>query len=73
MFNTSNWIYFGLRFSAKEIKKRYGNDPSYSILINNIEDNDYVCYTQAGSFLKMNDGDNTFEEYAREIIKELKL
>lgn len=62
--NYSNWIYFGKRLSLAEIKAQYGNNPDYRILISNMEGNgyQYVCHTQAGSFLPMEQGDMTFEE-----------
>lgn len=62
--NYSNWIYFGKRLSLDEIKVQYGNNPDYRILISNMENNDYqyVCHTQAGSFLPMKEGDMTFDE-----------
>lgn len=62
--NYSNWIYFGKRMSLEEVKAQYGNDSSYSILISNMENNNYqyVCHTQAGSFLPMEEGDMTFDE-----------
>ena len=62
--NYSNWIYFGKRLSLTEIKAQYGNDPDYRILISNMENNhyQYVCHTQAGSFLPMEEKDMTFDE-----------
>lgn len=62
--NYSNWIYFGKRFSLDEIKAKYGNNPDYRILISNMECNgyNYVCHTQVGSFLPMEEGDMTFDE-----------
>lgn len=62
--NYSNWIYFGKRMSLEEVKAQYGNDSNYSILISNMENNNYqcVCHTQAGSFLPMEEGDMTFDE-----------
>ena len=62
--NYSNWIYFGKRLSLNEIKAQYGNNPNYRILISNMEGNgyQYVCHTQAGSFLPMEQGDMTFDE-----------
>lgn len=62
--NYSNWIYFGKRLSLDEIKAQYGSDPDYRILISNMVNNhyQYVCYTQVGSFLLMNESDMTFEE-----------
>ena len=63
--NFSNWIYFGKRMSLEEVKSQYGNNPNYSILISNMENNNYqyICHTQAGSFLPMEDGDMTFDEF----------
>lgn len=73
--NYSNWIYFGKRMSLEEVKAQYGNDSSYSILISNMENNNYqyVCHTQAGSFLPMEEGDMTFDELvsAKEQDKEV--
>lgn len=62
--NYSNWIFFGKRLSLDEIKAQYGNNPDYRILISNMEGNgyQYVCHTQAGSFLPMEQGDMTFDE-----------
>ena len=62
--NFSNWIYFGKRMSLEEVKSQYGKNPNYSILISNMENNNYqyICHTQAGSFLPMEDGDMTFDE-----------
>lgn len=62
--NYSNWIYFGKRLNLNEIKVQYGNNPDYRILISNMEGNgyQYVCHTQAGSFLPMKPGDMTFDE-----------
>ena len=62
--NYSNWIYFGKRLSLEEIKAKYGNNPDYRILISNMEGNNYkyVCHTQAGSFLPMEEEDMTFDE-----------
>lgn len=62
--NYSNWIYFGKKLSLAEIKDQYGNNPDYRILISNMEGNgyQYVCHTQAGSFLPMGEGDMTFDE-----------
>ena len=63
--NYSNWIYFGKRMSLAQIKELYGNNPDYRILISNMENNnyEYICHTQAGSFLPMENGDMTFDEY----------
>lgn len=73
--NFSNWIYFGKRMSLEEVKAQYGNDSRYSILISNMENNNYqyVCHTQAGSFLPMEEGDMTFDELvaAKEQDKEV--
>ena len=62
--NFSNWIYFGKRMSLEEVKAQYGNDSRYSLLISNMENNNYqyACHTQAGSFLPMKEGDMTFDE-----------
>ena len=62
--NYSNWIYYGKRLSLDEVKTQYGNNPNYRILISNMEGNgyQYVCHTQAGSFLPMQEGDMTFDE-----------
>lgn len=62
--NYSNWIYFGKRFSLDEIKAKYGTNPDYRILISNMKCNgyNYVCHTQVGSFLPMEEGDMTFDE-----------
>lgn len=62
--NYSNWIYYGKRLSLDEVKTQYGNNPDYRILISNMEGNgcQYVCHTQAGSFLPMQEGDMTFDE-----------
>ncbi len=63
--NYSNWIYFGKRLSLDDVKSQYGDNPDYKILISNMECNNYqyVCHTQAGSFLQMEEGDITFEEF----------
>ena len=62
--NFSKWIYYGKRLSLDEVKAQYGNNPDYRILISNMEGNgyQYVCHTQAGSFLPMQEGDMTFDE-----------
>lgn len=62
--NFSKWIYYGKRLSLDEVKALYGNNPKYSILISNMEGNgyQYVCHTQVGSFLPMQEGDMTFGE-----------
>lgn len=62
--NYSNWIYFGRRMSLEQVKELYGNNPDYRILISNMENNnyEYVCHTQVGSFLPMENGDMTFDE-----------
>lgn len=61
--NYSGWIYFGKRMSLEDIKKQ-GN-PDNEILISNMEINgyEYVCHTQAGTFLPMEENDMTFDEY----------
>lgn len=66
--NYSNWIYFGKRMSLEQVKKLYGNNPDYRILISNMECNNYqyVCHTQAGSFLPMEEGDITFDELVKQ-------
>lgn len=71
--NYSGWIFFGKRYSLDEIKTKYGNKPDYRILISNMECNghNYVCHTQAGSFLPMEEGDITFIEYI--FVNEYKL
>lgn len=63
--NYSSWIFFGRRYSYDEIMEMYGNNPNYSILIDNMQRNhfDYVCQTQVGTFLPMGEGDMTFDEY----------
>lgn len=63
--NFSKWIYFGKRLSLDEIKAEYGNNSDYSVLIGNMEVNgyQYVCHTQAGSFLPMVEGEMTFDEF----------
>lgn len=62
--NYSSWIYFGKRLSLDEVKAQYGNNPDYRILISNMENNNYqyVCHTQVGSFLPMDEKDMTFDE-----------
>lgn len=62
--NFSKWIFLGKRLSLDEVKALYGNNPDYRILISNMEENgyQYVCYTQVGSFLPMQEGDMTFDE-----------
>lgn len=72
IFNYSNWIYFGKRLSLDEVKSQYGNEEILEILINNMEINgfQYVCYTQTGSFLPMEEGDMTLDEYISEHEKE---
>lgn len=63
--NFSNWIYFGKRMSLEEVKSQFGHDSkNYRILISNMENNNYkyVCHTQVGSFLPMEEGDMTYEE-----------
>lgn len=64
--NCSNWIYFGKRLSFSEFITRYGNNPEYrDLIINMANDNcQFVCQIQNGSFLPMNKGDVTFDEYA---------
>lgn len=64
--NCSNWIYFGKRLSFIEFITRYGNNPEYGDLIINMSNANcqYVCQIQNGSFLPMNKGDITFDEYA---------
>lgn len=63
--NFSNWIYFGKRMSLEEVKSQFGHDSkNYRILISNMENNNYkyVCHTQVGSFLPMEEGDMTYDE-----------
>lgn len=64
--NYSNWIYFGRRLSLEQVKELYGNDSNYKTLIMNMESNEYryVCQTQDGSFLPMENGGMTFDELA---------
>lgn len=65
MFNYSNWIYFGERLSFEDVLKRYSDN---QILINNMKDTyNYVCHTQAGSFLPLDDGDMTYDEYVQKV------
>lgn len=67
--NYSNWIFFGKRISLDEVKTKYGNNKEYRILIGNMEINNwnYVCETQVGSFLPFQDGDMTYDEYLSKI------
>ena len=70
--NYSGWIYFGKRYSLDDIKSIYGCDSNHDILIHNMEWNNinYVCHTQAGSFLQLEEEDMTFEEYIEKNSKE---
>ena len=63
--NVSKWIFFGERLSLDQVKEKYGDNSDYRTLINNMEINSikHVCHTQAGSFLRMEEGDMTFNEY----------
>ncbi len=65
-YNCSNWIYFGKRLSFSEFITQYGNNPHYKDLIINMSNDNcqYVCQIQNGSFLPMNKGDVTFDEFA---------
>lgn len=70
--NFSNWVFFGKRLTLEEVKQQYGKDSKYSTLISNMECNHYnsVCLTQAGSYLPMEEGDMTLDEYISEHDKE---
>ena len=71
--NYSDWIYFGKRYSFDDIKSMYGkcDDDNSKILISNMYWNGFnqVCHTQADSFVKMEEGDMTFDEYVENISK----
>lgn len=62
--NISGWIYFGKKISFDKIKRRYSGNKKYQDLINIMENNhySYLCYTQSGSFIGMNEEDKLFEE-----------
>ena len=70
--NESNWIYFGEKLSLVQlryIQSQEGNNPKYSNLIKIMVRNGhkYVCHPKGNfeesSFIIMNKGDITFEEY----------
>lgn len=63
--NCTNWYYIGKRLTLDEVKERFKNDPKYSILISNMENNHIhsVCMTRFGNFMPMENGDVTLEEY----------
>ena len=73
--NYSNWIYFGKRMGLDEIEIKYGDDPNYKNLINNMVNNgyEYICKTQSGPFLPMMPGEVTFDEYVKENEKNMSL
>ena len=64
-YNFSNWVFYGIRMDLEQIKRLYGGQKEYQILIGNMENNNYnfVCLTRGNQFLPMNDGDMTFDEY----------
>lgn len=68
--NYSNWVLFGERLSLKDVKERFNDKTT---LIHNMVDNNYkyVCYTQVGAFLPMDDGDITYDELVNEKEKVL--
>lgn len=70
--NITNWFYIGKRLTFTEVQKRFGNNPKYRILIDNMRSNNIssVCMTQYGNFMPMEDGDLTLEEYIAQNSKE---
>lgn len=60
--NVSRWIFYGERLTLDDVLAKYGN---YEVVIKNMKINGYkyVCHTQAGTFLPMEEGDMTFDEY----------
>lgn len=62
--NISSWTYLGKKISIEDVEKLYGNNPEYSILIDNIKRNkEEVCITRAGLLKILERGDMTYEDY----------
>lgn len=70
--NHTNWFYIGKRLTLAEVKRRFGNNTEYSILISNMENNNInsVCMTKFGNFMPMEDADITLDEYISKNNKE---
>ena len=67
--NYSNWICFGKRMSLSEVKRKYENNFDLENLVHKLEQKSckFVCYTQTGDFLPLQDGDMTYEEYLEQL------
>ena len=65
--NYSPWYFFGERLSLDDIKSNSNINPIYKRLIPFMEHNkiNYVCHTQVGSYLPMEDEDMTIDEYKK--------
>ena len=67
--NTTSWIFFGERLSLKDVYKKSKKKKSgvTGVLVDNMIclDCDYVCHTQTGAFVPMDEGDLTFDEYLK--------
>ena len=68
--NYSNYIYFGERLSRDEFEEVYGLSGAYVDMIYDMKNNgiEDVCFTQDGSsFVPMQSGDMTYEEFLEKI------
>lgn len=75
-YNYSNWIIFGKRMSVDEIINKYknSNNMKYKMLVRKLEKDSnckYYCYVPLiDYYVKMDEGDMTFEEVVCDRISE---
>lgn len=70
--NYSNWYFLGNRLSLEEFESTYGEKEKRLIKYMKNNNYKYVCYTQTGHFIPMEDEDMTYEEYVSNKKKVLK-
>lgn len=63
--NYSPWYFFGTRLSEADIKLVYGNTKGGKIILKRMKEDGYkyVCHTDLDTFLPMEQGDTTINEY----------
>ena len=72
--NSSNWFFFGTRLTENDIKLLLGESKKCRIILRRMKEDGYkyICHTDFDTFLPMEEGDTTMNEYIFEKTKKLK-
>lgn len=73
--NYSPWYFYGTRLSEADIKLVYGNTKEGKIILKRMKEDGYkyICHTDVDTFLPMEEGDTTINEYKFEKTKKQEL